>query len=204
VTEPGPKASVVPTPPASGADEASGGETSEEDLLRRWQAGDREAGGSLLAAQHVPVLRTCHRLGIHREDEIAEVYQELVVRLVRSLPRLRIERSFAGYVRRAVENTIADLKGGRPRPAPLAELPDAPDPRPAGPDLALREALERCRGKLSALEEAVYEHRFVLERDYEEIARLVGRTVNHVGVTVFRAVRKMRTCLEAAGFGFER
>ena len=193
-----PPAPVAPAPDSSGPEAEEG---LEEELLRRWRAGDREAGGRLLAAQRGVVFRTCRRRGILHEDGIAEVYQEVVLRIARTLPRLRIERSFVGYVRRTTENTIAQLHRGPERPLPLDEVAEAADGRPAGPDLSLREALERCRGRLTALEDAVYERRFVQEWDYEEVARQVGKTVNHVGVTIFRLVRKMKRCLEASGYG---
>ncbi|MCI0585364.1 MAG: RNA polymerase sigma factor [Planctomycetes bacterium] len=175
----------------------------EEDLLERWRAGDREAGGRLLEGQRNLVFWTCRRHGLRTEEEIAELYQEVVLRISRTLPRLRIERSFAAYVRRTAENTIAERGRTPPAAAPLEGVAEPADPRPSAPDLALREALERCRGRLTPLEDAVYERRFVQGQDYEEVARRLGKTANHVGVTLFRLVRKMKRCLEASGYGMK-
>jgi RNA polymerase sigma factor (sigma-70 family) len=195
------KASIAPPAPDASAPAVEEG--LEEELLRRWRAGDREAGGRLLAAQRGIVDWTCRRLGIREEDGIAEVYQEVVLRIARTLPRLEIERSFAGYMRRTTENTIAQLHRSGGRALSLEEVGEPADGKPSGPDLSLREALEGCRGRLTPLEDAVYERRFVQGCDYAEVAQKVGKTVNHVGVTIFRLVRKMKRCLEASGHGMK-
>ncbi|HKB16212.1 MAG TPA: sigma-70 family RNA polymerase sigma factor [Planctomycetota bacterium] len=194
---------VSPPPPApdAGTPESVAERSLEEELLDRWRAGDREAGGRLLEGQRNLVFWTCRRHGLRTEEEIADLYQEVVLRISRTLPRLRIERSFAAYVRRTTENTIADRGRTPPVPAPLEEVAEPADPRPSTPDLALREAVERCRGRLTPLEDAVYERRFVQGQEYEEVARRLGKTANHVGVTLFRLVRKMKRCLEASGYG---
>ncbi|MGH7149380.1 MAG: RNA polymerase sigma factor [Planctomycetota bacterium] len=188
--------------PSSGAPPGESALDRDRTYLERWRGGDREAGAELLAHYHGFVHAVCARRGVRSEEEQGEVFQEAVVRLLRTLPRLRLETSFAGYLRRVLEGAIADLRSRREALAPLPEDLEPAVAATGESALAVREALERCRGGLSPLEDDVVELRFLLGYTYAEVAALVGRTLNHVGVTLFRAVRKLRECLRASGYEF--
>ena len=168
-------------------------------LLRRWRAGDREAGNELLTHYQGLFYRTCRRLGARDEDQIHEVWQELVLALLERLSELaeRVSASFAGFL---VWQTRAALDRVRGRHRPAVPIEDLPDARATDGFEAL-DAIQKCADKLPPVERRIFELRYQGGLSLQEAARALGSNANAVGQGVFRLARKMRECLQRAGFG---
>ncbi len=182
------------------ADEAAGGNDDpifERDLalVRAWATGDHHAGVALLDHYRNLVRRACGRFGVRSEDAVADLWQDLVVRVLGHLPTLetRLQRSFAGYL----VFHVRDLAGRRRAAAPAEADEPAHDPRGA------RDAwdgIQHCWGRLRGREHRVFELRYLQGKALGEIAELLGSNANAVAQVVFRLARKMRECLEGQGF----
>ena len=110
---------ALPTSPASPAPSLVGNPTTtlarDRDQLHRWRDGDREAGLELL--DHYAALErvVAFRLGVRDAQDLLELHQELVLRMLDQLPSLaeRIETSFAGWLAWQVRDLSRDRRQRR-------------------------------------------------------------------------------------------
>ena len=121
--------------------------------------------------------------------------------IVQELPTLpeRIERSFAGWLGWRVRDALTR----RRRNLKLLDPLPAGEPAAGGDahaDLALREALSRCADRLPSREHRVFALRFLGGLSLKETAEALASNVNAVSQSLFRLSRKMRACLETAGY----
>jgi RNA polymerase sigma factor (sigma-70 family) len=167
------------------------------ELIRAWQAGDRAAGATLLDHYRNLVFRACQRCGVRGEDDVLELWQDLVARILSHLPGLeqRVRSSFAGYL---IWN-VRDL-APRYRRRSSASVPAEPmiDPRATE---GVWEAVQHCWEQLPPREHHVFELRFLQGLALGEVADHVGSNANAVAQSIFRLTRRMRACLEGQGFG---
>lgn len=170
-------------------------------LLERWRAGEAAAGVELLDHYVAYVHRIALRLGVPR-GEFDEFWQDLVLRLVQTLPDLpaRVRSSFAGYLAWQVRDLLRNWRRRTRRAALVVDdAAAAPAPTP-GMQGAFWEALRDCSGRLPPREQAVFEHRFLGGLDLGTVAARVGSNANAVAQAVFRLVRRLRDCLQSKGF----
>ena len=66
------------------------------------------------------------------------------------------------------------------------------------------EALRECLAGLSDQHREVFQLRQLQELSAAEVSRVLGCTINHVGVMFHRARVQLRACLEAKGWGRSR
>ncbi len=170
-------------------------------LLIRWSAGDQAAGQELLSRYRTFFHKSCLRFGLRDEDLMIECLQEVVLGLVSDLAGLadRVATSFGGFLAWRLRDAISRRRRAHVAPQPLPDgLADGrADPADAA---ALRDALQRCAAKLPPQENRVFEMRFVAGLSVQETAAELRRSANAVSQSLFRASRKLRACLEAAGF----
>jgi RNA polymerase sigma-70 factor (ECF subfamily) len=98
---------------------------SEEDCVRRIQAGDDDAFDRLVALCGPRVYSLTLRL-LGNADDAADVAQEVFVRVFSALPRFKWDAAFSTWLYRIAVNACYDeLKRRRRRPLTLTECSDA-------------------------------------------------------------------------------
>lgn len=195
-------ASLIDCPSNETAAEASVSEVDQDlDLLRQWRDGDQDAGADLLRRYKAFFHRTCSRLGVFSEETVAELFQEVVLGIAQDLPTLpeRIEKSFAGWLAWRIRDAVTRRRRGLRVLAPLPEA-DPATQSDVSEDLALREALKRCAGLLPVRENRVFALRFLGGLSLKETAEALASNVNAVSQSLYRLSRRMRACLETAGY----
>lgn len=172
----------------------------DRELLRRWRAGESVAGVELLGHYRALFLRASRRFGVREDDAVQEVWQELVLALLQRLPELpeRVVASFAGFL---IWQTRAAVDRVRARAtARTEELVDVADGRDTH-GFEASDAILHCKEKLPPGERSIFELRYVRGLTLAEAAAELGSTANAVGQGIFRLSRKMRECLQRAGYG---
>jgi RNA polymerase sigma-70 factor, ECF subfamily len=179
-------------------------------LIHRAQAGDRAAFDELVRLYDREVLRLALRV-IGSEQEAADVYQEVFLKVYRSLVRFRFQSSFSTWLYRVVMNVCLDhLRRQKRRvevQSPASEdgksefFQAVPEDRATlDPERALR--AKEINGRiLQALECLSPRERMVFElRHYEglklrAIGEMCGTTEETTKNCLFRATQKLRLAL---------
>ena len=164
-------------------------------LIQAWVDGDADAGVTLLENYRGLVYRACVRFGVRRDDDVLDLWQELMVRVLGHLQTLaeRVRASFAGYL---IFN-VRDLAVRYRRP------PEAESPEPARDRSGAHEAwdaIQHCWDELPPREHRVFELRYLQGHTLGEVATVLGSNANAIAQAIFRLGHKMRACLEGQGF----
>ncbi len=191
------------------ADPASGSaETGEElRLIQRAQHGDRLAFDELVRLYDQHVLRLVMKV-VQSPEEAKDLYQDVFLKVYRSLGRFRFESRFSTWLYRIVMNVCFDhLRRQRTREevqSPAAEegqteyFQTVPDDQPVGdPERVLRsgEIRRRIQKALSCLaprERMVFELRHFQGMKLRAIGELCGTSEETAKNSLFRATRKLR------------
>lgn len=169
-------------------------------LIARCLSGEQTAIGELVGRYRQQVYGLCIRmLGQHEDAE--DVSQETFLRAVRSLRNWDSTRDFGPWLLAIAGNRCRTaLAARRRRPAPVAELGEWPDARPA--DEPGRPVTEEVRTALTGLKE---EHRraFLLyhieQRSYADISRILNCPVGTAKTWVYRARLELIESLRRRG-----
>jgi RNA polymerase sigma-70 factor (ECF subfamily) len=159
----------------------------------------------LFEAHAALVHRTAWRV-TGRAEDAEDVLQSVFLHVLRKPPEPWPDDP-AAYLHRSAVNASIDLVRGRKRRAESgSDALDAPEARPmAGPGAAEDTALGHLDGErlarrlraalpqLSPFEAEVFSLRFFEGMSNTEVASLLGKTANHVGVTLHSARTKLRT-----------
>jgi RNA polymerase sigma factor (sigma-70 family) len=171
------------------------------ELVARAQAGDQKAWNGLVEEYAPLVYGICRRYRLSPEDA-SEVNQEVWLRLVVHLRRLRNPAALPGWLATTARNEcLRLLDAGRRRAAAATaygrECPVGTDPPPdtyvldAERNAALRAALRQlpanCQELLSYLVADA-------PLPYSEIAELMGRPVGALGPMRLRCLAKLQRC----------
>ncbi|MEM7166880.1 MAG: sigma-70 family RNA polymerase sigma factor [Planctomycetota bacterium] len=169
-------------------------------LLRAWRNGDRDSGDRLLAHYYRYFLSLCWQRGVVREDDQLDVFQEVVVRLMKVLPGLRLQTSFAGYLRLVVRTAIRSCRARWPE-AVAEDLDIAVEaPAAAVEQREILLAIDDCSQLLDEREGHVFQMRMHEEKSFAELGSELGVSVGNLHVIYHRARQKLRQCLERKGF----
>jgi RNA polymerase sigma-70 factor (ECF subfamily) len=186
----------------------------EHALVRSAQAGDRLAFEELVRRYDREVLRLALNL-VHRSEDARDIYQEGFLRVYRNLHRFRFECSFYTWLYRIVTNVALDhlrrRTSRREDQAPVPEEADGgtrdffdrqpehraaanPEKRLLGQELGqhIAAALKR----LSPRERMVFEMKHYQGLKLRAIGDLLGTSEETVKNSLFRATRKLRSCLD--------
>ncbi len=171
-------------------------------LLRAWQRGDEEKGLELLSHYEAWFLSRCRRYGARSEEEQLDLYQDVVLRILTRLSRLRIESSFGGYLRQVLVSVLRERKEKATRGTPIK---NEPRDRRESPMAAVEkdefwEAAAECEGGLTESEVRVFAGRIFETTSFADLATKLGTSLGNLYVIYFRARRKMRRCMEGKGF----
>ncbi|HXG11819.1 MAG TPA: RNA polymerase sigma factor [Gemmataceae bacterium] len=180
---------------------------SDEQLLRRFAAGDQEAFEELFRRYRLPAYRVAYRLLGHEADALDAV-QEGFVKALTHLKGFQGRSTFKTWLLRVVSNAALDLgrQRGR-RPAINLDAAEANDGEVpsflVGSDPAQR--LERAdlrrllNQALATLSEA-QRRTFVLHAEaglsYREVADIMGISIGTVMSRLYYARQKLRAYLE--------
>jgi RNA polymerase sigma-70 factor, ECF subfamily len=193
--------------PADGSPLAGAAETA---LVRQAQAGDRSAFDSLVRQYDQGVLRLVLRVA-GSADEASDLFQEVFLKVYRSLGHFRFESRFSTWLYRVATNVCLDhLRRKQTRrevQAPVVEegqpeyFHSVPDDRPSlDPERALqsKEIARRLRGAMSRLsprERMVFELRHYEGLKLKVIGEMCGTSEETAKNCLFRATQKLRTQL---------
>jgi RNA polymerase sigma-70 factor, ECF subfamily len=182
----------------------------EVTVVRRAQAGDRSAFDTLVRRYDREILRLALRV-VHSDEEASELYQEVFLKVYRSLSRFRFESSFSTWLYRVVMNVCMDHLRRQQRrkevQSPAAEegQPEffqniAEERATLDPERTLRakEIEGRIRTALTGLsprERMVFELRHYDGMKLRAIGEVCGTTEATVKNCLFRATQKLRTAL---------
>ncbi|HET6279299.1 MAG TPA: sigma-70 family RNA polymerase sigma factor [Candidatus Polarisedimenticolia bacterium] len=191
----------------AGADESS--------LIEAARDGDATAFEALVRRYDRQVLRLALRFV--GEDEARDIYQEVFLKVFRSLSGFRQESSFATWLHRIATNICLDhLRRSAVRPPSSPALRDAGDDQEPlaariaddRPDVHPWRALERREIRrrivdglrtLTPRERLVFEYRHFEGMRLRQIGELMETSEETVKNCLFRAHRKMRQALRDVG-----
>jgi len=185
--------------PAAGAEEFA--------LIRQAQAGDRTAFDALVRQYDQGVLRMVLRVA-GTSDEASDLFQEVFLKVYRSLGRFRFESRFSTWLYRVVTNVCLDYlrrkQSRREVQAPAVEdgqpeyFTTLADDRPTlDPERSLRakEIAARLRNALKCLsvrERMVFELRHYEGLKLRVIGEMCGTSEETAKNCLFRATQKLR------------
>ncbi len=183
-------------------------DVSDEQLLDRYQAGERTALDELFRRYRQPAYRVAYRL-LGNEDDALDAVQEGFVKALTHLHGFQGRSSFKTWLLRVVSNAALDLgrQRGRREAVPLETaqggeaLPTqltAADETGRGLERAdLRTLLDEALATLSDVQRQT----FVLYADaglsYREIAEVMGTSIGTVMSRLYYARQKLRAYLNA-------
>lgn len=204
--------------------------TRDRAALNAWRSGDSSRGLELLDAYRPYFMALCSRYGVRREDDQVDLYQEILMRLLRQLPKLELKSSFGGYLRRVFHTAYRETRRAQSRSSPATEssrvgslpsgsLPSGavgqsvafgvggaePVDRGPAPDERLAQheilfAIEECSGELEEKERFLFEARLNDQIESSKLCEMMQVTANHLHVLYHRVRQKMRSCLSRKGF----
>lgn len=127
---------------------------SDRELLARFAAERDEEAFAALVRRHGPmVLNACRRL-LRQEQDAEDAFQAVFLVLARRAGTVDWQESVAGWLHAVACRVAGEHRGKaartRSREKQVADMPDAPDPAPADPDLETVAALDQ---ELAALPE---------------------------------------------------
>ena len=180
-------------------------EQDDGELIRRWRAGEPAAFDALVRRWEQPVARFLARM-LGMSAPLADLCQDVFVRVYQSRDRYREEGSFSAWLYRIALNLARDhaRKQSR-RPISL------PEEVPIGAEAndrhwrqqEVREAIDLalCQLPLSLREVLVLRH--YEELNFEEMARMLKTPASTLKSRFAVAVRKMQTILRTLGWDDE-
>lgn len=183
-------------------------------LVRRAQAGDREALSELIRSQQTYVYSIAMSL-MHNPADAADMTQEAFVRLMRSLGTYRAETRFTTWLYRLVTNICLDGLRRRGRPVDSLDEPassySGDDAQTAGERLAdsdrwtqpeeevtLRESAAEVRealNRLPAAQRLALTLYYFEDMRYEDIAETMGLPLNTVKSHIRRGKERLALAL---------
>jgi RNA polymerase sigma-70 factor (ECF subfamily) len=172
----------------------------EEALVRRAQAGDRDAFRALYQKYMDRVFATAYRIAGDRETA-ADLAQEIFVKVFEELPGFRFGSRFSTWLYRVAANHAINKASETARHARLRErvARERPSAAPGEPPARDRFADERIQAALDGLSvklRAVTVLRYLDGLSYEEIAEALDLSVGTVKSRLFLAHATLKEALD--------
>ena len=179
-----------------------GMDLSDNALVRRARDGDYEAFEALFARHRQLVYRFAYQM-VPRRDDAEDIVQEAFVRAYQNLGRYRDEAKFTTWLLRIVTNLCTDQARMRHRRDNLEQQEaagaltwmtniESPDPVEELEQDRRRIALRKALNALPAHHRTVIVLRDLEEREYTDIAQILGCTVGGAKLRVLRARRTLK------------
>jgi RNA polymerase sigma-70 factor, ECF subfamily len=186
---------TAPSPPAA--------PPSDEQLLERYAAGDRQVLDELFRRHRSAAYRVAHRL-LGNEADALDAVQEGFVKVLTNLPRFEGRSSFKTWLLRVVSNAALDLgrQRGRRESAAVGEPVDGEagplvwdDPTLGLQRDDLRRALDAALAKLPESQRQTFVLHVDADLSYREVADTMGISIGTVMSRLFYARQKLRAAL---------
>jgi RNA polymerase sigma-70 factor (ECF subfamily) len=180
---------------------------SDQGLIRRVLAGEKEAYGLLVSAHSEAVFRVAFRI-TENEADADEVVQETFLRGYRALADFDSRANFKTWIYRIAVNRALDVRKSRRKTGAVPISEDFEEEQVtvqladcgAGPErMLLDREIEARRQKamerMTESERTAFVLRHMEGNSMEEIAAVLGVAPNTAKQAVFRAVQKLRRSL---------
>jgi RNA polymerase sigma-70 factor (ECF subfamily) len=180
---------------------------SDEQLLTRWQAGNRESLEELFRRYRLVAYRVAYRL-LGNEADALDAVQEAFVKALTHLSGFQGRSSFKTWLLRVVSNASLDFGRQRGRretlsmdllgPKQRESLEPLIDAEP-GRDLErqdLRHLLNEVLAQLPAAQRQTFVLHAEAELSYREVAEVLGISIGTVMSRLYYARQKLRALLE--------
>lgn len=179
-------------------------ETSDEELMLAFQAGDAGAFDTLYQRHRGRLFRFLSREAGSREAG-EEIYQEAWLRLINQRDRYSVQAKFSTYIYRIAHSCLIDhlRKKGRlwKHEEAVEDLPEAEScavsPEAAWGQSLTARALQDCMAELPAEQREVFLLKEEAELGLAEIAEIAGINLEAAKSRLRYALKKLRLCLEA-------
>lgn len=168
----------------------------DSDIVHRVRAGDIDAFAVIIQRYYAPCYRYALRM-LLEADEAEDAVQETFIRAYRALPRYQDRGRFREWLFRILLNRCRSVAGRR-RPAPLAEVVEAPAQAPHDERVLWRDEVTLALGDLPPILREAFLLRHVEEMTYQEMAELTGDGVSALKMRVSRACAALRGTLQEA------
>lgn len=137
-------------------------------------------------------------------EDLRDLYQEMLIQIWQAFPSFRGEAQVSTWVYRVALNTALSFQKKLRRSKPTVSFNqqafDLPVEEHSEHEHQRRvDLLYRCINQLPKDERAII-LLHLEEKSYEEIAEIIGITVNLVGVKIFRIKKKLQQLLLAWGY----
>jgi len=158
-----------------------------------------------LYREYLPRIHNYVRLRVNGEDLAQDLTAAVFERAVSRQHTLRKPQAFGAWLFRIARTTVAGHYRQR-RPVVLLDQADSqPAPGDSPPEAMMRrEEVERLRQAVSTLserEQEIIRLKFAGGLGNQEIAQVLRLRAGHVAVILYRALRKLRTRLQAEDSG---
>jgi RNA polymerase sigma-70 factor (ECF subfamily) len=178
----------------------------DSELMARWRQGDAGGFEALVARWQGPVARFLGRF-TGRPEAVADLCQEVFLRLYHAGPRYRESGAFSAWLYRIAVNVARDAgRRGRRAPEPLADREPLDRADPAEAVCRRQELADHLRRAVADLPEPL-RLVLVLRHDeglnFEEIGRLTGTPASTLKTRFAVALQRLRAVLERLGYGPE-
>jgi RNA polymerase sigma factor (sigma-70 family) len=181
---------------------------SDERLVSQCLNGDQDAWNAIIEKYRKLIYSIPIRYGFSLDDA-GDIFQQVCVQLLETLPNLREPRSLAAWLIKVTGHACFQLAGQNKRFQSF-DFEAQPDEGPAAremPDEFVRE-LERSRILHEALSEVPPRCREIIRMlffdtpvvSYEEAAKRLGLATGSIGFIRMRCLNRLRRRLEEKGF----
>lgn len=159
---------------------------------------DEAAFLTLIEENRPKILKVCRAYAWNSSDR-DDLFQEIVFQIWRAFPSLK-DAAFSGtwLYRVALNTSISFIRKRKPMPLAHEDLAQRIESaqRDEAPDARLARLYEAI-AQLNEAEKALIVL-FLEDLSYEQIAEALGLTVNHVGVALHRAKKKLSALMKEA------
>jgi RNA polymerase sigma factor (sigma-70 family) len=172
----------------------------DELLAIRCQLGEPAAFDDLIARWHAPLWSFVRRL-VGNDDEAQEIFQDVWVRVIRGLPRLRDGAKLRAWLFGIARRTLMDRLRQEYARSPTVDIDVdeiAADPLTVGDSEELPQ-LEGALAELPIIEREVVTLFYLQELSLNEIAEALKVPVGTVKSRLFRARRLLRQAMSTRG-----
>lgn len=169
----------------------------DAEMVKRVLRGDHHAYAELVQTHQERLLASARYLTSDSETA-RDLAQEAFIAAYQALGKLHDPAAYGAWLHGILRNLCRRHLARRPPAAEALDDPATPEPC-TPPDTTVE--VEQLLQTLPLEHREVLAARYLQEMDYEEIAQMLGLTVNNVRVRCFRAREALRTALAGAGGG---
>ena len=172
----------------------------DELLAIRCQLGEPGAFDNLIERWHGPLWTYVRRL-TGEDDAAMEVIQNVWIRVIRGVARLRDTSKFRAWMFGIARRTLMDrLREQYAQPtAPDVDMNDIPADTSTGDDEGNLQALEESLARLPIIEREVLTLFYLQELSLAEVAEALAVPVGTIKSRLFRARQMLRLDMKARG-----